>query len=488
MNHALRTLCLTESSLDNDLALALKYQDFADLYELRADCLPPSQWKSLSSFPQKLPHPTILTCRRRRDGGLFDGKDTDRSPIFQHLNAFAFVDLETDNQCTSAEELLSKSPSTRLIRSIHLFSPTPLSFISKLFSSPCPQPPHSLPPIPKIAFTPTSLKEVADLFSLLKTLPPQERIICAMGPLGIPSRILASLLPSFLTYSSLPSLNTPTSQLGHIHPKRLSQIFHSHTISPSTAFTAVTGWPLSVTSSPEIHRSFYDEQNLDATLIPLPTPSIEEAIYFAKTLHFRGLAVTVPHKQSVIPFLSKIDPVAQSIGAVNTVVIQNNECIGYNTDALGFCIALTNFLSLPISPNSLANQRVAIIGSGGAAAAIAYALHSLGATQTTIYARNLAAAKKLASKYNFSASPLSSLSPSSPPHLIVQCTSVGNGTPNDDPIPFYQFTGTEALYDLVYQPSATALMTRAAKVGVRTENGLSMLKAQARLQHNLFFP
>ena len=86
------------------------------------------------------------------------------------------------------------------------------------------------------------------------------------------------------------------------------------------------------------------------------------------------------------------------------------------------------------------------------------------------------------------AAPLADLGTSGRPDLLVQCTSLGHGTsdPAADPIPHYDFAGTEALYDLVYQPPVTPLMARAQAAGCRTQNGLSMLRAQAALQHRLF--
>lgn len=485
MNHSKRTLCLLGNTIEEDLSIALKYQSCVDLYELRADYLAPSQCKLIPTLPSRLPHPAILTCRRSRDGGQFTDDDNARIPIFKSLTTFDYVDLEVDNQCKYVEDLISKAPHTRLIRSEHLFSSTPIFEIKKRLTH-HPKSSLAFPPIQKLAFTPASLKDLSDLFSFVKSLPQNDRIICAMGPIGIPTRILSSLLGSFCTYTS-PQEEGTRSKLGHIPPDRLADIFKVNSITPNTAIVGVTGWPLLITSSPEIHRTFYTENHLDATLIPIPTPSIQDALDFAKTMNLRGLAVTVPHKQTIIPLLDEISTEAKAIGAVNTVTIRDGKTTGYNTDAEGFSKALTQFLAIPTTHTTLRHYKIAIIGNGGAAAAVAYALSQLGALDVTIYGRNAPNAKALAEKYNFAASPIASLAQSSPPDIIIQCTPVGNGTTHDDPIPFYNFTGREKLFDLIYNPPRTALMARAEIAGAHTQNGLTMLKAQARLQHALFF-
>ena len=251
------------------------------------------------------------------------------------------------------------------------------------------------------------------------------------------------------------------------------------------AFCGVTGWPLNVTKSPEVHRSFYKEENRNAVMLPVPAENIKEALIFAEALKFKGLAVTIPHKETLLNYLDEADEAVKEIGAANTVVFKDGKRIGHNTDWIGFTKALKNFLKT----DSIEGNRVAVLGSGGAAKAIAYALHKE-KTNATIFARNIAKAKAIADKYGFASASLNEFKSDFRPDIIVQCTSLGlAGSPQaeNDPIPQYEFTGSEALYDIIYKPEITPLMARAQKSGCLTENGFSMLIEQAREQNRLFF-
>lgn len=471
-------LTLTARTLDEDFALVEKYRALIDIAELRADCLNTDELNDVGSFRSRANIPCILTVRRKEDGGMYTGSDADRNSIFARAVNFDFVDFECDFDSAEAEKSLCGS-SVRIIRSKHVFSACSGS-LAATADIMC----RSAQEIPKIAFMPGSLADVTALFKASTELPPRERIFCAMGSFGTVSRILASRTRSFLTYVSPAELIANTTAIGHIDPAKLNDTYAFRSINEKTIICGVTGWPLAVTSSPEVHRTFYKEANLNAVMVPLPSENIADTIDFAETVGLRGLAVTVPHKEHLLPFLDETDNAVDSIGAANTVVWRNGKRYGYNTDAAGFSQALKEFLD----KDSLCGMNVAIIGSGGAARAIAYAVKQLGGNGH-IYARNVNHAKTIADKYGFSADAIEHLGKYGNPDLIVQCTSVGNGSSNpaDDPILNYEFKGTEALYDLVYKPAITPVMARASTAGCRIQNGMSMLKAQALIQHKLFF-
>lgn len=217
----------------------------------------------------------------------------------------------------------------------------------------------------------------------------------------------------------------------------------------------VTGWPLAKTRSPEIHNAAYAAEGRKAEMVSLPAETIEEALRFAEVAGVKGMAVTIPHKERIIPLLDEIDESARDIGAVNTVVFAGGRKIGYNTDEPGFGEAICAF----VGRDNLDGIKVALLGAGGAAKAVDCALERLGAATVEVFHRR-------------------PLTPSF--DLIVNATPV-------DPIPEYNFTGNEMVYDLRYEPAETPLMARARAAGCRVENGFSMLEAQARLQRKLFF-
>ena len=221
------------------------------------------------------------------------------------------------------------------------------------------------------------------------------------------------------------------------------------------ALYCVTGWPLKKTRSPEIHNAAYADEGRKAEMVSYPAETVEEALRFAEIAGVRGMAVTIPHKERVMEFLDEIDEAAKEIGAVNTVVFRDGRKIGYNTDEPGFGEAICAF----VGRDSLEGLKVALLGAGGAAKAVDCALERLGAAAVEVFHRR-------------------PLTPSF--DLIVNATPV-------DPIPEYEFTGSEMVYDLRYEPAETPLMARARAAGCKVENGFSMLEAQARLQRELFF-
>ena len=471
-------LTLTASTLSENIDLARKYASLVDIVELRADCLFPSEITGIGAFPASVPMPAILTVRRKGDGGAFEGSDAEREPLFHDAGAFAYVDFESDFNPLSATQA-ARGAGVRIIRSRHIFEGCSGTIATEADAQ-C----RSADEIPKIAFMPGRLSDITDLFRTTASLPPRDRIFCAMGPLGTVSRVLAGRARSFLTYVSPMELLANTAGIGHLDPVRLNEVYSFRTITDKTSLCGVTGWPLAVTSSPEVHRAFYVRDGLDAVLVPLPAEDIADAISMAETLGLKGLAVTIPHKESLLRFLDEKDEAVQAIGAANTVVWRNGHRFGYNTDAAGFTKALTDFLGR----DNLRGTRVAILGAGGAARAIAYAIWKLGG-DAGVYARDASRAAVLARPYGFTASTLADLGQDGRPDLIVQCTSVGHGTtnPSADPIPNYAFDGHEAVYDLVYKPSVTPVMARAKAAGCRVESGMTMLRAQAELQHRLWF-
>lgn len=216
---------------------------------------------------------------------------------------------------------------------------------------------------------------------------------------------------------------------------------------------AVTGWPLVKTSSPEIHNAAHAKAGRKAEMISYPAETVEEALLFAERCDVKGMAVTIPHKESVMKHLDFIDGPAREIGAVNTVIFKDGRKFGYNTDETGFSRAILEFTGR----ERLSGMKVALLGAGGAAKAVLTALRRLGA-ETEVFHRR-------------------ALTPGF--DLIVNATPV-------DPIEEYSFSGREMVYDLRYVPEVTPLMERASAAGCKVSNGYTMLVHQAQGQLDLF--
>jgi len=489
-------LTLTGKTFSEDLALLDKYRPYIDICELRADYLVDEERLHLRKFPKLAHMPCILTLRRRIDGGVFKEGEAARTILFARALSFAdsdtsknfeYVDFEEDFHVPSLEDG-ALAFGTKIIRSVHSMD-KPITNLSQRLS----ELRTTGYEIPKIAFMPNSLDDVTNLFNEASKLQDRNHILIAMGPLGAPSRLLADKLKNYLTYTSAPAIGDSESNLvesiGHIDPVMMNDLYHVRDLNPNTKYYGITGWPLSATSSPKIHNEGYAKNKMDAVYIPVRAESFEQAFKFAETIGIEGMSVTIPHKEAVLKEVKNIDDRVQAIGASNTIVKKNGEWFAYNTDATGFMKSLQEFTGF----KNLHHKKVAIIGAGGAARAIAYAVKKLGGN-ACIFNRTVSNAKKLAEDFGFKYAALSPESASlikKYSSLIIQTTSKGmnsTGASNseNDPLYFYEFTGKEKVFDIIYVPAETPIMARAKEAGCKTINGYDMLKYQADEQFELF--
>ena len=202
-------------------------------------------------------------------------------------------------------------------------------------------------------------------------------------------------------------------------------------------------------------------ENFDIENISL-FPSIIENIPNVK-----GFNVTIPYKESIIPFLDSLDKKAKHIGAVNTIkVTKNDKLVGYNTDCYGFKKSIKPYLK-PTHKNAL------ILGTGGASKAIAYSLKALGITFHYV-SRN----KKSGVDFTYNQLTEDTIKQH---QVIINCTPLGT-FPNIDTcpnIPYNAITKEHILYDLIYNPEETKFLKSGKQQGAVTINGLKMLKLQA---------
>ena len=192
----------------------------------------------------------------------------------------------------------------------------------------------------------------------------------------------------------------------------------------------------------------------------------------------RGLSVTIPHKINAMSHLDVISSAAKTIGAINTIIVKNNDLHGDNTDVAGAMKPLENLLELK-------NTRVAILGAGGAARAICYGLKLRGA-QLTTYARDLAKAKILADEFGSEVGFLSEFSGNA--DIVINCTPIGMQGHNEaaSPINPASLKNVQLVYDLIYNPLETNLLRDAKNAGCQTLGGMAMLIGQATEQFRLW--
>jgi shikimate dehydrogenase len=254
------------------------------------------------------------------------------------------------------------------------------------------------------------------------------------------------------------------------------------------------GYPLSHSLSPQIHRAALKECKLagDYSLFPIhpeDKKGLQDLLSRVRSGEIQGLNVTIPHKQNVIPFLDGLTPTAKAIGAVNTICLHDNKLIGDNTDAAGFLVDLKN--SLTTETQRHRDFNAIVLGAGGSARAVVYALLNDG-WNVTIAARRIEQAQQLVDSFLNYKSRIAVYSLSnielSNTALIVNTTPVGM-TPNTDHSPLPENLSLPrhvSIYDLVYNPRETKLVRDARLQGLNATTGLGMLIEQAALSFELW--
>jgi shikimate dehydrogenase len=248
-------------------------------------------------------------------------------------------------------------------------------------------------------------------------------------------------------------------------------------ITGNTKLAGVMGWPVSHSRSPQIHNYWAARHGLDLvyTALPVAPDNIGAAIAGLQALGYLGANVTVPHKQAVIPYLARLDEAAQAIGAVNTLVFGPDGIEGRNTDALGFMVSLRE--GAPYwRPDS---GPAVVLGAGGAARAIAWALREAGA-EVRIMNRTPDKAAMLAAEFGAEAVAWSTEGLAGAA-LLVNCTSAGLNGENDLELALTALPASAVVADIVYQPLETGLLKAARSRGLVTVDGLGMLLYQAQL-------
>ncbi|MBT5953629.1 shikimate dehydrogenase [bacterium] len=264
----------------------------------------------------------------------------------------------------------------------------------------------------------------------------------------------------------------------------------------STKILGVIGNPIHHSKSPQMHNAAFNHLNLNYIYIPflVEKTQIETCMASLKSNNISGINVTVPFKESVIPFLDKIDPLAKKIGAVNTIVNKNGVLTGYNTDGYGL------ISDLSINKISLSNKSIAILGAGGSSKSICFSLLEQNITSLLILNRTVEKAERL--KFNLIDSmnnditniPIETGSLSSvidektleKYDIIINTTSVGLND-NSTIFPTDNWSNqNQIVYDIIYSPPETNFLKQARLKGAKTLNGLGMLVGQGALAFKKF--
>jgi 3-dehydroquinate dehydratase/shikimate dehydrogenase len=442
---------------EEDVRLQIQKASFhADMLELRWDC-----FDSLD-FVIKTTLPTIFTLRSKKQGGKYSKDEFSR---LQDLSLLLeqkpeFVDIEHDVRASFLIHLKHRFPTTKTILSYHDFDKTPQDLNSLL---------DRLLQIPadyyKMATMANSSLDALRLLKFVKNAKKNIIALC-MGKLGMPTRIL-----NHFTYACLEEKQS--SSTGQIPLEHLIYRYHFKAITEKTKIFALIGQPVDKSPSHITHNNVFKSLNEDAVYIKMDVEKDELELFFEeiKTLNFKGLSVTMPLKQGVIPFLNDIELQAKQISAVNTIDINDGHLAGYNTDCKGALLALEGKVHIT-------NKQVVIFGAGGASRAIIYQAKLQGA-HVTILNRTFETAFQLAKEFDCKVGALNDLQKINY-DILINTTSDGTLIHPD-----YIRKGSVVM-DITHTPKWTKFLLDAKQKDCTIIFGFEMFVNQAALQFELW--
>jgi len=335
--------------------------------------------------------------------------------------------------------------------------------------------------VPKVVWMPQSICESLEALELARRSAVPAIVIC-MGQAGLPSRVLAGKAGAYGTYSAAQSGDETAP--GQPSLAQMCEMFRWKAIGRDTRVFGVIGWPVAHSMSPLLHNQAFAAAGVDAVYLPWAVEpagagleSFLDGCRNAEWLNVGGFSVTVPHKARVLAYLGNAaDELTRRIGAVNTLVVENGEYRGHNTDYSGALDALTG--GVGSDRTWLNDAEVDVLGAGGAARAVVAGLRSCGARVTLC---NIVPeeAVRLADEFACDVRPWADRGQGRGV-VLINCTSVGMWPEVDvSPMPAEALPHYQAVFDVVYNPLETKLLRDAAAAGCRTIRGIEMFVCQA---------
>lgn len=447
---------------------------FADLVELRIDSL---RFDEIDPFFEKLQGQSIVpdeqllvTFRPKEQGGF-------RDLILQERKEFWCAGYDVGWGADLEEDVMDIGSiylTENFIASHHDFVRVPdnLPAINQRLK-------NTYANIVKLAVQIDDISDGLSLWKLLKYAEKGTLIPIAMGEAGKWTRIMGPAFGAPLTYASLETgkENAP----GQISVRDMIEVYRVKELTEQTQVYAIIGDPVSKSLSPFMHNAAFKLRCIDAVFMHMEVKDLDPFMreFIPQSgLNFGGFAVTMPHKESIIPYLDEIDDVANAIGAVNTVEFERGKLLGSNTDAHGFIDPLKRVYG------DLQGASVAILGAGGAARACAYALNLEG-SNTIAFARSQKKAKGFSKGLEIEVRGLTDFI-SARFDIVINTTPVGMSADSTSLLTSDQLEGVKLVYDLITKPAETPLIREAKKAGIQTLGGVEMLIDQGIRQFEIW--
>lgn len=429
----------------------------ADLVELRLDA---AQDIDVEAALEGRALPVVVTCRAKWEGGTFEGTEPERKTILTSALELGAEYVDVELKAAFARELIASTGGKRMVVSTHDFEGVPDDLIERVRAMRA-----TGAEIVKIAVTARSL---SDNLRLLQVERIGHTALIGMGPAGVPTRVLAAHFHSCWSYAG--DGHAP----GQISGPRMLDEFRFREVTDSTDIYGVVGSPLTHSISPALHNAAFRAAGADAVYLPLVASSAEDFTMFATALGLKGASITIPYKVDLFRRADEVDELSRQVGAVNTYRRAGARWEARNTDVSGFLAPLAGRIQL-------SGSRAAVLGTGGAARAVAVALDSAGCA-VTVYGRSRAKADAVA-RIVKDGNAMGAVFPVPEKSwdLLVNATPVGM-YPAVDRTPFEGAFDGKLVYDLVYNPVETRFLRDGAAAGCETIGGLDMLVSQAEDQ------
>ncbi|ADV61233.1 shikimate 5-dehydrogenase [Isosphaera pallida ATCC 43644] len=462
-------------------ALIQEWKDAADagaqLVELRLDCL--RRDIDLKRILANRYSPCVVTIRRGRDGGIWRQDEERRQRLLREAIVMGvdYVDIEAD----IAKEIRRFGKVKRII-SYHNFKETPKELpdiIQKMATLDA--------DIVKVATIATSIQDAA---FVLKTASeaPVPTIAIAMGEVGFFTRILGAKYGAPLTYASFNPDRSFAPGLPNF--RDLKRDYRFEKIDSATEVYGVIGDPVAQSLSPMVHNAIFEHYGQNKVYVPFKVaegklPTFFESLDFLK---LKGLSVTIPHKEAIRQHLDEEDDIVETTGSCNTVEIRpDGTRVGHNTDYPAVIETLEDALGGRPNPalSPLEGKQALLVGAGGVARSIAYALTRHGAG-VTIVARNDEKSKALAEEVGCKFVPWT-MRASTLSDILINATPVGmHPEVNETPLPPAAFRENILVFDTVYHPENTLFLKLGREHNCKIATGVEMFVRQAARQARFF--
>lgn len=447
----------------------------AQLVELRLDYI--GRAVSLKRLLDDRPGPVVITARRREDGGRWTKSEEERLMLLRSAIAAGveYVDLEAD-----VASQIPRYGNTKRIISYHDFSGTPDN-LDELHGAMAEEDAD----IVKIATMANSFADSVRMLELAHAATIPTIGIC-MGEIGMVTRILANRVGSPFTYATF-SQDKKIAP-GQLNWKEMNEIYHYESIDEGTELFGVVADPVAHSHGPLIHNAAFGEQGINARYLPfrVPQDDLHNFMNRCQDIGVRGVSVTIPHKERALDYCTQAESSATGIGAINTVVFDGDDALGYNTDyrAAMDCIEEAFNLKKGVE-RPMQGMTAMILGAGGVARALAWGLRQR-SCEVLVSSRTEERANMLCAEFGCRYVPWEQRHEPKV-NLLVNGTPVGMH-PDVDRSPYNQDAINQfmVVFDTVYNPENTLLIKYAKQAQCRRITGVDMFVRQAAYQYKLF--